>query len=167
VPIEIRRRGPDGGVTVVRPADDADAPLLATWHGDPEVSRYWDGETFTAAEVLDRLHRRDVDSWIVEADGEPVGYLQSWWGPERPRRGGLDMFLVPAARGRGLGPDAARALADHLLDSGWADVTVDPYLWNDAAVRAWRRAGFRDVEVHEPDEDHAARWLLMRYERVR
>ena len=26
-----------------------------------------------------------VDAWIVEADGEPVGYLQSWW--EHDRRG--------------------------------------------------------------------------------
>ena len=156
-----------GELTTVRPAVDADAPLLAAWHADPEVSRYWDDETFTVAELLERLHRDDVDAWIVEADGEPVGYLQSWWEPGAPPRGGLDMFLIPSARGRGLGPDAARALAEHLLAAGWAEVTVDPYLWNEAALRAWRRAGFRDVEEREPDDDHAARWLLMRYERVR
>ena len=46
--------------------------------------------------------------------------------------GGLDMFLVPGARGRGLGPDAARAMADHLLAArGWSRVTVDPYTWNE------------------------------------
>ena len=156
-----------GQLTVVRPAADADAPLLAAWHADPDVSRYWDDETFTVAEILERLHREDVDPWVVEADGEPVGYLQSWWLPELPRRGGLDMFLIPAARGRGLGPDASRALAEHLLAKGWAEVTVDPYLWNEGAVAAWRRAGFRDVEEREPDDDHMARWLLMRYERVR
>ena len=70
--------------------------------------------------MLERLHREPVDAWIVEADGEPVGYLQSWWEDDPPRRGGLDGFLVPAARGRGLMPDAARALAQSLLDAGWA-----------------------------------------------
>ncbi len=75
------------------------------------------------------------------------------------------MFLVPAARGRGLGPDAARALAEHLLrEDGWAEVTVDPYRWNEAAIRAWRRAGFRDRSRHEPDADHREAWLLMRFE---
>jgi RimJ/RimL family protein N-acetyltransferase len=77
-----------GRLTVVRPATDDDADLLVTWHADPEVSRYWDGETFTRDEVLERLHREPVDAWIVEADGEPVGYLQSWWEDDEPGRAG-------------------------------------------------------------------------------
>jgi aminoglycoside 6'-N-acetyltransferase len=152
-----------GQLTVVRPATEADADLLVAWHLDPEVSRYWDDETFTRDEIVERLRRSDVDAWIVEADGGPVGYLQSWW--DEPGVGGLDMFLVPAARGRGLGPDAARALAHHLLDEcGWTRLTVDPYLWNEPAIRAWTLAGFRPVEErHDFDEDHAAPWLLMEW----
>ena len=110
-----------------------------------------------------RLAREDVDAWLVEADGEPVGFLQSWWEPGEPRRGGLDGFLITSARGRGIMPDAARALARALLDSGWSDVTVDPYTWNDRAVRAWRKAGFEPVEERGPDADHTAAWLLMRF----
>lgn len=125
-----------GALAAVRPAADADAPLLAAWHADPEVGRYRDGETFTADEIRGRLRRVDVDSWIVEADGEPVGFLQS-------------------------------ALAEHLLAAGPAELTVDPYLRNEAAVRAWRRAGFREVEEREPDEEHASRWLPMRYRQLR
>ena len=153
-----------GALTTVRPATDADADLLVAWHADPEVSRYWDDETFTRDEMLARLARETVDAWIVEADGEPVGYLQSWWEPDEPRRGGLDMFLVPEARGRGLGPDAGRALAEHLLASGWTSVTVDPYLWNERAIRGWVNAGFRRVGEHEPDDDHEHRWLLMEFD---
>ena len=134
-----------GRLTVVRPATDADADLLVSWHADPEVSRYWDDETFTRDEVLERLHRGLVDGWIVETEGEPVGYLQSWWEEDEPRRGGLDGFLVPGARGRGLMPDAARVLAESLLDAGWRYVTVDPYVWNDVAIRAWAKAGFVEV----------------------
>ena len=74
------------------------------------------------------------------------------------------MFLVPEARGRGLGPDAARALARHLVDErGWTRVTVDPERWNERAVRAWGRAGFVAVEERPPDDEHGAPWLLMEF----
>jgi aminoglycoside 6'-N-acetyltransferase len=74
------------------------------------------------------------------------------------------MFLVPAARGRGLGPDAARAMARHLIDDwGRARVTVDPYAWNEAAVRAWERAGFVEVSRHPADDGHPAEWVLMEF----
>jgi aminoglycoside 6'-N-acetyltransferase len=146
---------------VLRPAKDADADLLVAWHDDPDVARYWDEKRFTRGEVLSRLHRGDVESYIVEVDGGAVGYLQVW---REGDGGGIDMFLVPGARGRGIGPDAARAVARHLRDArGWRRVTVDPYLWNDAAIRAWRRAGFRDVGEREPDEEHSDRWLLMEF----
>jgi aminoglycoside 6'-N-acetyltransferase len=150
-----------GERTVIRAADERDAALLVSWHDDPEVARYWDDERFTHEEMLERLHRPDVERYVVETDDEPVGYLQVW---QEGDSGGLDMFLVPHARGRGLGPDAARAVARHLRDErGWPKVTVDPYVWNDGAIRAWRRAGFRDVGEREPDDEHSARWLLMEF----
>jgi aminoglycoside 6'-N-acetyltransferase len=155
-----------GDRTTVRAATEDDVPLLVRWHADPEVSRYWDDETFTEDEMRERLDRGEVESFVVEADGEPVGYIQAWEDEDEPLRGGIDMFLIPAARGRGLGPDAARALATHLLqDRGWARVTVDPYAWNDAAIRAWQRAGFEQVDerVRGPDEDHASPWLLFEF----
>ncbi len=127
----------------VRPATLDDVDLLVAWHADPEVSRYWDGETFTVDEMRARLARPDVDSWIVQDGDDPVGYLQSWREDGEPRRGGLDGFLVPRARGRGVMPAAARSLARRLLAAGWAEVTVDPYAWNGAAVRAWGEGGLR------------------------
>ena len=148
-----------GALTTLRRATDADADLLVDWHADPEVSRYWDGETFTREEMLQRLQRPDADGFIVEADGEPVGYLQAW---REGDAGGIDMFLIPAARGRGLGPDAALALARHLRDErGWTGITVDPYESNERAIRAWRKAGFVDAEERPADHEHTASWLLM------
>jgi aminoglycoside 6'-N-acetyltransferase len=159
VGLEIRRK-----LTVVRRATLEDVDRLVGWHADPEVSRYWDGETFTREEICARLERRDVGSWIVEELGEPVGYLQSWQEEGGPRRGGLDGFLTPAARGRGLMPDAANALARRLLHEGWTEVTVDPYLWNERAIRAWAKAGFVEISRHPADdEQHSDDWLLMRF----
>lgn len=153
-----------GRLTQVRPATKDDADLLVAWHADPGVSRYWDGETFTREEMLERLRRRDVDAYIVEVGGEPVGYLQAWWEEDEPRRGGIDMFLVPSARGHGYGSDAARALTESLLASGWKRVTVDPYAWNEPALRAWRRAGFVEVERRPADDEHLSAWVLMEFQ---
>jgi len=153
-----------GKRTVVRRATEADADRLVAWHADPEVARYWDNETFTREQMLDRLHRESVDAWIIEADGEPVGYLQSWWDCDAPRRGGLDGYLVPRARGQGLMPDAARALAEALLDAGWESVTVDPPAWNERALRGWAKAGFVEVSRHAADEGHSTEWVLMRFD---
>ncbi len=146
-----------GRLTTLRPADANDVERLVAWHSDPEVSRYWDGETFTCAEMAERLARDDVEAWIVEEKDEPVGFLQV-------HRDALDMFLVPAARGRGLGPDAARAMAEHLVgERGRARVTGDPYAWNEGAIRAWERAGFVEVSRHEVDDEHTAPWILLEF----
>ena len=153
-----------GRLTVVRPATDADVDLLVEWHRDPEVSRYWGDAAYTREELLARLRRERVDSWIVEDGGGPVGFIQSWWEENEPLRGGLDMFLIPAARGRGVGPDAARALAESLLAAGWKYVTVDPYAWNDRAVRGWRNAGFVEVSRRDPDDEHVSPWVLMSFD---
>lgn len=146
-----------GRLTTLRPADARDVDRLVAWHADPEVSRFWDGETFTRAELALRLARADVEAWIVEETREPVGYLQV-------HSAGLDMFVIPAARGRGLGPDAAHAMARHLVNERrWTRVTVDPYVWNKGAIRAWERAGFVEVSRHAADDGHTAAWILMEF----
>jgi aminoglycoside 6'-N-acetyltransferase len=149
-----------GDRTELRPVVEDDAELLVRWHADPEVLRFWDGETFTRETMLVELARDDVTPYLVLAAGEAVGYLQVWGDGE----GGIDMFLAPGARGRGLGPDAGRAMARHLRDDrGWTRVTVDPYAWNDVAVRAWRNAGFVEVARHEVDDEHQSPWVLMEF----
>jgi hypothetical protein len=60
-------------------------------------------------------------------------------------------------------PAAARQLAKRLLAEGWQYVTVDPYEWNERALRGWRNAGFVEVSRHDPDDEHTARWVLMRF----
>jgi aminoglycoside 6'-N-acetyltransferase len=106
-----------GRLTTVRRAAEEDADLLVRWHADPDVARYWDDEVFTRDEMLERLRRPDVEAFVIEEGAQPVGYLQVW---AEGGEGGLDMFLIPDARGRGLGPDAARAVALHLRsERGW------------------------------------------------
>ena len=112
-----------GRLTVIRPATDDVADLLVGWHADPEVSRYWDDETFTRDEVLARLHREPVDAWIVEADGcSGSAICVSAVEDDEPRPAGFDGFLAGQGRGRGLMPDAARA-RPVAARCGWQYVT--------------------------------------------
>src|SRR5919201_5101247 len=133
----------EGSLTTVRPVREEDFELLAAWLSDPDIYVWWGGEPIGPDEVRsDYTGRRspEVESFIVESDGEPVGYLQYW--RSTARSGGVDMFLVPQARGRGLGPDAARGTVDYLFrEEGWVEVTVDPLVENERAIRAWSRAG--------------------------
>lgn len=148
-----------GRLTNVRPVDASDVDLLLAWHADEDVARYWDGKSFTLESMLERLARPRVTPYVVEADGTPIGYLQVH-DLDDDGDGGLDMFLLPAARGRGLGPDAARAMATYLLDDrGWSRVTVDPYAWNERALRGWRNAGFEQVSEHPADAEHLQPWV--------
>lgn len=151
-----------GRLTTVRPATELDAEMLAGWHADLDVMRYWGGKSYSTAQMLERLRRPDVEAFVVEEGRAPVGYIQAWRGADR--EGGLDMFLIPPARGRGLGPDAARALAGHLVhDRGWRRLTVDVDIGNERGVRAWRSAGFDPVEERAADAEHDAPWILMEF----
>jgi aminoglycoside 6'-N-acetyltransferase len=152
-------------MTTIRPAVEDDADLLVDWHAHPDVSRFWEDAVFPKAEVLERLRRPLVDAYIIEEAGLAVGYLQAWFEDERFASGGLDMFLIPSARGRGLGPDAARGLARWLSESrGVGRLTVDPYAWNRTAIRAWEKAGFRSIGERSPDVEHRHAWVLMVFE---
>ena len=129
---------------------------------DPEVYRWWEGRPLSREEVADLYtgrRRREVEPFVIEADRVAVGYLQCWQGTETS--GGIDLFLVPSARGRGLGPDAARAAARFLLDErGWTEVRVDPVVDNVRAIRVFERAGF-SAENEELDDETGKRILRM------
>ena len=151
-----------GRLTELRLAGEGDVELLVGWHAHPEVRRFWDDKTYTPETMRAKLARPRFEPYIIEERETPVGYIQAWW-EEGADGGGVDMFMAPDARGRGLGPDAARALAAHLLGRGWSRVTIDPYAWNERALRAFEQAGFVTLEERGADEGHSAPWLLMEF----
>lgn len=137
----------DKVLTRLVPTTEDDLDLLAEWFAAPDFVRHWGGVPIPRAEVAEKYvgrRRPRVESFLVMAQGVPVGYAQYWHAG--PAEGGIDMALTPKAQGRGLGPDAARALTAHLCgELGWRRVTVDPETGNVRAVRAWEKAGFQEV----------------------
>ncbi len=64
------------------------------------------------------------------------------------RSAGIDIFVAPEYQERGLGTDAIRTLARHLIaDRGHHRLTIDPAADNVRAIAAYRKVGFRPVGV--------------------
>jgi len=64
------------------------------------------------------------------------------------RHASIDIFLDPEVHNRGLGRDAVRTLARHLVrDRGHHRLTIDPAVDNPAAIRCYAAVGFRPVGV--------------------
>ncbi|MEU6663366.1 GNAT family N-acetyltransferase [Streptomyces sp. NPDC046821] len=137
----------DGVLTRLVSTTEDDVDLLAQWFASSEFVEHWGGVPISRDEVAEKYagrRRPRVESFLVLEQSTPVGYAQYWHAGVA--EGGIDMVLGPEARGRGLGPDAARTLLAHLGGTlGWRRVTVDPVRGNARAVRAWEKAGFRQV----------------------
>ncbi|MBL1093203.1 MULTISPECIES: GNAT family N-acetyltransferase [Streptomyces] len=139
-----------GTMTRLVPTSEGDVDLLAGWFADPDFVEHWGRVPVSREEVAAKYvgrRRPQVESFLVLAQGVPVGYAQYWYASAV--EGGLDMVLVSWARGRGWGPDAAQALVRHVCGTlRWERVTVDPAATNVRAVRAWEKAGFHRVSSH-------------------
>lgn len=139
----------------LRPAGPADIAELARIRATPEVARWWRGGEDMAAAVAQDLAEEGTETFVVEHDGRVAGAIQ-WHAEEEPdyRHAGIDIYLDPALCGRGLGTDAVRTLARHLVvDHGHHRLVIDPAANNAAAIRCYSKVGFRPVG------------LMRRYER--
>ncbi|MEU6620985.1 GNAT family protein [Streptomyces litmocidini] len=147
-----------GTAVVLRPSGPGDVPALAAVRSTPEVRARWRGGDDMTAEVVSDLEDSSTHCLTVLHDGRIVGMIQ-WYAEEEPdyRHAGIDLFLDPSVHGRGLGTDAVRTLARHLVDDlGHHRLVIDPAADNAAAIRCYEKAGFRRVGVmrqYERGED--------------
>ncbi|MGR6318123.1 GNAT family protein [Micromonospora soli] len=156
-----------GRAVTLRPATDADVPVFTAIRATPEVQRWWRGGADLAEAIRADLADDELAVYAIEHDGRVVGAIQ-WYAETDPdyRHASLDIFLDPEVRGAGLGGDAIRTLARHLIDEyGHHRFTIDPAAANTAAIRAYAKVGFRPVGIMRRYERGAdGRWhdgLLM------
>jgi aminoglycoside 6'-N-acetyltransferase len=137
-----------GDTVVLRPLTARDVPTLLAIQAQTEVARRW-GPPDEAEFRRKAEGTEDVVAFAVEVDGEVVGLIQ-YHEEEDPmyRNAGIDLFLSEDVHGHGLGTDAVRTLARHLVhDRGHHRLTIDPAADNVAAIRAYEKVGFRPVGV--------------------
>ena len=86
---------------------------------------------------------------VIEVHGRIAGMIQfSEESEPKYRHASIDVFLDPAAHGRGIGTEVVRRVVRHLIDErGHHRITIDPAADNAAAIRAYEKVGFRRVGV--------------------
>lgn len=137
-----------GERVTLRPLAVADAPRLAELGCDTEVARWWPG--ITADDLVAKAEgREDVVAFAVERDGEVIGLAQTYEEPDPDNRhAGIDLFLGSSYQGQGLGADAVRTLARHLVrERGHHRLVIDPAVENERAIRCYERVGFKPVGI--------------------
>ena len=155
----IPESGISGNGITLRAVKPADLDLLAAWFSDAAVYAYWGGEPLSRDEVIRQFFDGkddDVAPMVVESGGVALGYIQAWC--DSAASGGIDVVLLPHARGRSIGPAAVRLLAHWLrAQLDWTRITVDPLRANDRAIRAFEAAGFAlERECFADDGDRHA-----------
>lgn len=137
-----------GERVTLRPLSGADVPRLAEIAAEPEVARWW--REVTEEDLREKMGPdADVLAFAIEHEGEVVGLVETSEENEPDyRHAGIDLFLGTAWQGRGLGPDAIRTLARHLVhERGHHRLTIDPAADNERAIRSYEKVGFRRVGI--------------------
>jgi aminoglycoside 6'-N-acetyltransferase len=142
-----------GERVLIRPLEAADVPQIAGIQAQPSVARWW-GEPDDAKLQGKAAGTDECTVFVIELDGEVVGLIQYYEDEgETYRHAGIDLFLSEHVQGQGLGTDAVRTMALHLVrERGHHRLVIDPAANNVAAIRAYEKVGFRPVGVMRRSE---------------
>ena len=152
---------------VLRLTTTHDVDALRTIRDTPTVCRWWGHASDQPGWPLDEP---DTTSCTVWHGGEIIGFVQ-WYQNENPkyRHAGIDLFLVDAATGQGLGREVVTRVRQHLVDDlGHHRIVIDPAAHNMRAIACYTACGFRTVgTMHRYEQDDVGDgWhdgLLMEY----
>lgn len=140
-----------------RAAEARDLPMLRRWLEAPHVRRWWGDPDEGLAEIEQAIDSVETEPLIVELDGMPMAYLQSYdphledghpYGDQPTGTLGLDLTIgIDDLIGKGHGPAILRGFAAILFDEGAPRLIVDPDPANASAIRAYEKAGFRHFDT--------------------
>jgi aminoglycoside 6'-N-acetyltransferase len=143
-----------GAAVRLRGVTPDDIPALAAIRRTPEVREHWRGGDDLMLEVERDLAEEDSTPYVIEHEGRVVGWVQ-WQAEDEPdyRHASLDIYVDPAVHAQGIGADALRTLARHLIvEHGHHRLVIDPAVDNVAAIRCYRKVGFRPVGIMRQHE---------------
>jgi aminoglycoside 6'-N-acetyltransferase len=139
-----------------RPVTEKDLPMIAGWLAEPHVAEWWDDPETEIAGIRDHIDSISVEPLIVELDGKPIAYLQSYdphMEDDHPYADqpfgtlGIDLSIgVPDLVGVGHGSAIVRQFVEQLFEEGVPRVIIDPDPANGRAIRAYEMAGFRPID---------------------
>lgn len=133
---------------------DANRPDLAAVPGDDVFVRSIYDMQFRARNAGHRDQYPGAHAYMIEQDGEPVGRLLVSRQPGKWQV--VDIGLMPAAQGRGIGSAVIRALMTAAADAG-AALALSVRSDNPVAARLYEKLGFRP----DPDAPPSQMYMFM------
>lgn len=148
-----------------RPVTAEDLPMLATWMARPHWRHWWGDPEEELNNIRDMVEGRDTTRpFIFQEGGVDKGYIQVWFvGDQQGSAFAVDypwLDLLPAEAvgvdlsiaaeedvSRGLGTRTLQAFVHELREQGQERIIIDPDPANLRAVKAYRKAGFREIEA--------------------
>lgn len=138
-----------------RSVTPADLPLLAAWLDQPHWREWWGDKAGALAEIREAMDSVETEPLIVELNGRPIAYLQSYdphleddhpYSDQPFGTLGVDISIGPAdLLGLGHGPAVLAQFVESLFSEGAPRVVIDPDPANTRAIRAYEKAGFRPL----------------------
>lgn len=136
----------DGVGVRLRPATAGDGPDLAAILRDPTVREWWQVSD-VEADVAELLDDPELAIWLIEEAGAVLGLIMA--GEETDpmyRDASIDIAIVAAGQGRGLGAEAVRTVARWLIEvRRHHRLIIDPSAANARAIALYAKVGFRPV----------------------
>ena len=137
----------------LRPAVPEDRFRIRRWLAEPEIAAWWGNAASAEAEIALAMASDTAVCRIVLFGEEPIGYAHAvdvgLWGGERPQAiepgtWDVDLFIGSEQhRSRGLGGVALGRLVEEVFATTLAIACCGLVsIRNEAAVRAYERAGF-------------------------
>ena len=143
-----------GSLVRLRPATRTDIPELVKIRRTPQVYEHWRGGDDMVAAVEEDFAEPGSTAYVIELDDRVVGWIQ-WQAEEDPeyRHASMDIYIDPAVHSRGIGTDAVRTMARHLIhDHGHHRLTIDPAAHNPGAIRCYEKVGFKPIGITRQSE---------------
>jgi aminoglycoside 6'-N-acetyltransferase len=153
-----------GDRVTLRPIEPGDRAALKAIRDEPGVIEWW-GEQTAEWPGDDPT----VEEWVVELEGEPIGFVQFFEEPDEDYRyADVDILLSTRVHGQGLGTDAMRTIMRHLIERrGHHRITLTTWPHNARAIHMYEKLGFRQVGITRLSERRDdGRWhdeLLLEY----
>ena len=139
-----------------RAVTEADLAMIGEWLARPHVAEWWDDPETEIAAIRDHIDCDSVEPLIVELEGRSIAYLQSYdphmednhpYADQPFGTLGIDLTIGLAELvGIGHGSAIARQFVEELFEEGAPRVIIDPAPDNVGAIRAYEKAGFREID---------------------
>lgn len=131
-------------VVTIRPCSERDVTTLTQWFSHEGTGDRWKIRTV-----------EDFKIWpfIVVFENRAAAFLQVW--RTSAGAGGLEIFVAPDSRRRGVALRALRLMARYVRSElRWPDVAIEPHGDDEAAIACFKKAGFVDNGKRRDDGDH-------------